>query len=324
MIGIYGLLRFFEQTRQLPEYVRRWDQIGLDGIVEGDHLFAPDDPRQPGAAAREGVDQLTVLTAIAALSGRLRIGTTVSNVGFQHPLLLIRKFAQLAVMYGGDRVYAGFGAGWSRSEFDAIGLTMPPHAQRMARLEESVRLARTLFDEGYADIAGEYVTVRALPLTPMPQIPPRILVAGGSPRLIGIAARYADHIDLNVPSHRTARTEPQKRLITSVDDLADSVRALRDATEAAGRARGAVETSVIVDGITFCRASEVDARSRQVCERAGLPGASLRDCPYQLVGEPAQMAGKIRVLQQRLQLSWLAVPFYDAERFCAEVVPLLG
>ena len=93
-------------------------------------------------------DCLTVLTTVASHSTRLGVATLVANVDLGHPLPLLRRFANLAVIHGGTRVYAGLGAGWSRSEFEALGMPMPPHRERLERLAETTRLARTLFDNG--------------------------------------------------------------------------------------------------------------------------------------------------------------------------------
>ena len=101
-----------------------------------------DDP-----TARMAADCLTVLTTIAAHSSRLGVASLVANIGLQHPLPLLRRFASLALIHGGERVYAGLGAGWSKREFEALGLTMPPHRERLARLAETAELARTLFEQ---------------------------------------------------------------------------------------------------------------------------------------------------------------------------------
>ena len=323
MIGLFANLRFFRDVQTIPDVVRRWDELGLDGVVLGDHLFPPTaDPRTP--RPHRGMDQLTMLTVIATLSPRLQVGAVAANVGFQHPLFLVRKFAQLAELYGGERVYAGFGAGWAEREFEAIGLALPSHPERIARLEESLRLARSLYDDGYVDIDGAYVQADALPLAPMPEVPPRILVGGGSKSLIGLAGRYADHLDLNAPSHRRSPVEPQRKLMTTIADLEGSVGRLEAAAAAAGRPPGAVSVSVVVTDVCFCSAAEVETETARICAGVGLEPRSLADSPFALIGEPGQMAAKIEELRERLGLSWIGIPFQDVERFCADVAPLLA
>lgn len=323
VIDVFVDLRFFPDPRRIRETVARWDELGVAGISLGDHLFPPT-ARYRSPESSRGMDQLTMLTVIATLSERLRVGAVAANVGFQHPLLLIRKFAQLAVLYGGDRVYAGFGAGWARREFEAMGLAMPPHAERLDRLEEALALARRLFDDGFADAGGELAAVRELPLAPRPETPPRLLVGGGSERLLRLAGRYCDHIDLNAPSHRRSRIEPHRKLMTTVDDLEASIAKLRDEEARAGRATGAVTASVVVTEIAFCRESEIDAETERICAAVELPTRSLLESPFALLGEPERMATAIRERQERLGLSWIAIPFWDVERFFADVAPLLA
>lgn len=322
MIDVYVNLRFFPEPQRIHQAVARWDELGVAGVVLGDHLFPPTAPYRSPHANR-GMEQLTMLTVIATLSERLRIGTVAANVGFQHPLLLIRKFAQLAVLFGGDRVYAGFGAGWAQREFEAIGLAMPPHGERLDRLEESLALARHLYRDGFADAGGENVAAHDLPLAPRPETPPRLLVAGGSERLIQLAGRYGDHIDLNAPSHRWSRVEPHRKLTTTVADLEDSIATLRDEEARAGRAPGSVTASVVITDIAFCRESEIDAETERICASVELPTRSLLESPFTVLGEPQRIAETIRERQDRLGLDWIGIPFSDVERFTADVAPLL-
>src|SRR5438105_2682416 len=142
------------------ERVRQLDDFGVTGVLSSDHLFVANDV--PRAQARRPQEPLTLLATIATLSERLHVGTIVSNVGLLHPALVLRQFAQLAVLFGGQRVFAGLGAGWNREEFDALGLRMPNHAARLDRLEEAARLARDLFDHGIASLEGSQVVAREL------------------------------------------------------------------------------------------------------------------------------------------------------------------
>jgi len=296
--------------------VRRLESLGVSGVVQGDHLFVPgppvDDP-----VARMAADCLTVLTTIAAHSERLRIATLVANVGFGHPLPLLRRFANLALIHGGDRVYAGLGAGWSRPEFEALGLAMPPHRERLERLAETARLARELFDRGWASQVGEHVSAVDLPLAPAPPEPPRLLLGGGSPSLLELAGRYADHVDLAPPPHRRADSELQRPLLTTVDDLVESSRAAR-------RGGRALTTSVLVSAVAFCDAGSIRAEEEAICARVGLPWRPLDDCPYVLIGEPVRIAEQVREREERIGLDWLIVPESAVEQFSGDVLAILG
>jgi alkanesulfonate monooxygenase SsuD/methylene tetrahydromethanopterin reductase-like flavin-dependent oxidoreductase (luciferase family) len=295
--------------------VQRLESLGVTGVVQGDHLFLPG-PAADDPTARMAADCLTVLTTVAAHSTRLGVATLVANVGFHHPLPLLRRFASLAVLHGGDRVYAGLGAGWSRREFEALGMAMPPHRERLARLTETAELARTLFDDGWIPQGGPHVPAVDLPLAPAPAVPPRLLLGGGSPRLLELAGRVADHVDLAPPTHRKAENEFQRPLLTTIDDLAVSARTAR----AGGRS---LTTSLLLAGLVFCDGGNTRAEEEALCARVGLPWRALDDCPYVLVGEPARIAEQVRERRERIGLDWLIVPQAQIERFAGEVLPLL-
>jgi alkanesulfonate monooxygenase SsuD/methylene tetrahydromethanopterin reductase-like flavin-dependent oxidoreductase (luciferase family) len=301
---------------------RRLESLGVSGVVQGDHPFVPTTPATSPVAAM-AADCLTVLTTVAAHSDRLGVATLVANVGLQHPLFLLRRFANLAVIHGGERVYAGLGAGWSPHGFAAIGLELPPHGERLDRLEEAVRLARELFDHGYADLHGEHVVASKLPLAPRPEVPPRLLLGGGSRRLVELAGRYADHLDLAPPPYRKAANEFQRKLLTTVADLEGTARETREAATRAGRSPEALTFSVLVTNVVFCRPSEIAAEEAAICSALDLPPRPLGQCPFVLVGEPERMAEAIRERQEQIGLSWLVLPQDSAERFCTEVAPLL-
>src|SRR4051794_21682843 len=80
---------------------QRLESLGVTGVAQGDHPFIPTAPYASPIAAM-AAECLTVLTTVAAHSDRLRIATLVANVGIQHPLFLLRRFANLAVIHGGE------------------------------------------------------------------------------------------------------------------------------------------------------------------------------------------------------------------------------
>lgn len=294
----------------------RLESLRVSGVVQGDHLFLPGPPPDD-PLARMAADALTVLTTVAAHSRRLAVATLVANVGFHHPLPLLRKFAHLALLHGGKRVYAGLGAGWSRREFEALGKGMPPHRERLARLAETAQLARTLFDNGWASVDGAQVTAVDLPLAPAPPTPPRLLLGGGSPRLLELAGRYADHLDLAPPPHRRGDNEFQRPFLTTIDDLAESARLAR-----AGERP--LTTSLLTTAVVFCDADSARNEEEALCAHVGLPWRALGDCPYVLIGEPAQMAEQVRERQERIGLDWIIVAENAIDRFSSDVMPLLS
>jgi alkanesulfonate monooxygenase SsuD/methylene tetrahydromethanopterin reductase-like flavin-dependent oxidoreductase (luciferase family) len=313
---------------ELRERVPRLESWGLTGVMVGDHLFVQA-PGQTRETARRPLEPMTVLATVATLSERLHVGTMVSNLSFLHPALVVRQFAGLAALFGGERVLAGLGAGWNRQEFEAIGLDMPTFSARLDRLEESANLARQLFDHGIATLEGTSVVARELPIAPVPRVSPRILLGGGSDRLLDIAGRYADVLDLNGSSRRgkvagtdLLAADARRRLTTTSADLELSLKRVRCAAEGAGRPHDAVTMSVLVGWLEFSTASQVATIAERICRESGLPPQSLEDCPYALLGEPAQMIDKLHERRERFGLDMVIIAgSIDPQRFCEDVLP---
>jgi alkanesulfonate monooxygenase SsuD/methylene tetrahydromethanopterin reductase-like flavin-dependent oxidoreductase (luciferase family) len=313
---------------ELREKVARLENLGVDGYLHGDHLFMRGDDGEVDVTA--AADPFSTLAAVGALSERLILGTLVANVGLCHPALVLRHFAQLAALFGGDRVLAGIGAGWNAMEFEALGDPMPSIAHRMDQLAGAAELARAWFDTGSATMRTPTFGACELPIAPPLDMPPRLMVGGGSRRLMEIAGRYADHVDLHPLSRR--RPDPsgtggelRRFLETTMSDVQRCVEALEAAEQAAGRASGTVGRSMWMGPIAFSDGADGRAAEQQLCRSAGLEAHELRQCPYVLLGEPSEMANLLADRRERLGLDAVVVGAGpELDRFMTEVVPRLA
>jgi len=143
-------------ARELAEAARRAEAAGFSTLVLPDHLLGQHAP-------------VPLLTAAAAATERLRVGTFVLNVDLRHPAVLAQELASLDVLSGG-RLEIGIGAGWNRPEYDAIGVPFEPVPVRVARLAEAVpQVAELDVNPLMAVSAGAFavdVKVRILPAEP--------------------------------------------------------------------------------------------------------------------------------------------------------------
>jgi alkanesulfonate monooxygenase SsuD/methylene tetrahydromethanopterin reductase-like flavin-dependent oxidoreductase (luciferase family) len=213
----------------------------------------------------------------------------------------------------------------------------------MDRLEEVLQLARELFDGGAVTFEGRHVVARDLPLSPAPTHPPRLLVGGGSDRVLRMAGRYVDVLDLHGdPRHgrvvgatmAQARSgDVRRRAMTTVEDLAERIELVRAAAAHAGRPRDAVRVSTQIWYTAYGSAGDVRAAEEELCAHwAGIPPRRLDRSPYLLLGTPAQMAEALLERQQRYGLDRISLTEEsgirsappDPLRFCREVLPLIG
>jgi len=142
---------------ELRDKAKRLEDIGFDVLHLPDHLGAP--------------APFPVLTAIAAATSTVRLGTYVLNAGFYKPALLARDAGEVDKLSDG-RLDLGLGAGYVREEFEAAELPYPTARQRVDYLDHTVNYLKKH----------------------LPNVP--ILIAGNGNRLLTIAAQHADIIGL--------------------------------------------------------------------------------------------------------------------------------
>jgi F420-dependent oxidoreductase-like protein len=180
----------------LPQIKRSWeesraaaqefDRLGFDSVWVCDHLYGVPLPTLPILEA------WTLLSAVAAATSRVKLGTLVTPPFFRNPAVLAKQIATLDAISGG-RVSPGFGAGWFEPEFRGTGSPFPSLPERLTALDESLTIMKRLWTEERVSFQGRHFRVEDAICEPKPARRPAILVGGGGEkRLMGIAARHAD------------------------------------------------------------------------------------------------------------------------------------
>lgn len=213
-----------KSLQQLCDEFQMAEDLGFDHAWLPDHVKNPDGP--PTDAMHE---TWTVLTVIAERTSRIRLGTLVSSNTFRHPALLLKQAVTVDHVSDG-RLVLGIGTGWFEEEHRRFGIDFPPAAERVDRLEEAVRIIRLLLDEGHGSFEGRYYRLDDACLAPRPVQQPRIplLIAAHRPRMLAIAARYADQWD-------TFAEMPGASTEGVGEDVADQLARLDEACRAVGR-----------------------------------------------------------------------------------------
>lgn len=137
------------------------------------------------------LEQWTTLAAAAAVTGRIGIGSWVSNVMNRHPAMLARMAGTVQAVSGG-RLTLGIGIGGFPREHRAYGIDFPDAAERAARLEEAIGVIRALWTGGPVTVPGRFYPLDRAIAFPRPEPAPRILVGAGTPAGVRLAARAGD------------------------------------------------------------------------------------------------------------------------------------
>ena len=152
----------------------------------------------------------TTLSALAAVTERIRLAPIVLANLYRPPALLAKMSATLDAISGG-RLELGIGAGGGRGDHAASGIPFPSTSQRVDMLEEAVELIKRLWVEDKVDFPGRYYHLKQASVKPAPvqkPHPPVIIGGHGETYLLRAVAKYADIC--NIGSGLTLEEHRQK------------------------------------------------------------------------------------------------------------------
>ncbi|MFV8316908.1 LLM class F420-dependent oxidoreductase [Mycobacterium sp. 23] len=214
------------------------DDHGFATLWAGEHVVMVDDStsRYPYSdsgviavpAEADWLDPMIALSFAAAASSRIRLATGVLLLPEHNPVIVAKQAASLDRLSGG-RLTLGIGVGWSREEFEALGV---PFEGRAARTAEYIAAIRTLWREDVASFSGQFVAFGSIRVNPKPVagkgIP--IVVGGNSDAALRRVAAWGDGwYGFN---------------LDGVDAVRDRIGRLEKLLEEAGRDRAGVRVAV--------------------------------------------------------------------------------
>jgi F420-dependent oxidoreductase-like protein len=158
----------------------------MDHLIQIGGVGAPDEPFMEG---------WTVLSALAAVTSRIRLATLASSVAYRNPAHLAKIAAGVDQISRG-RLTLGIGAGWHEPEYKQYGWEFPSRpAIRIRQMEEAVRLILAMWTQKRTTFHGRYFNVEDAILEPKPVQKPRppVMIAGGGEQLtLRAVARLGD------------------------------------------------------------------------------------------------------------------------------------
>ena len=174
----------------LREVATAAEAAGFDAVYVMDHFRQIP---QVGRPFDDMLESFTTLAYLAACTERVRLGALVAAVTHRSVPLLAKTVATLDVVSGG-RAVCGLGLGWFAAEQAALGITLPPVAERYALLEDALRLLPVMWAPGSKPFAGRVLDVPEALCYPRPlqEHVPLLVGGAGERRTLRLAAELAD------------------------------------------------------------------------------------------------------------------------------------
>lgn len=207
--------------RAFIDVARVCDDAGVDRIVVNDHVIMGDRTdryiwgRFPTKPDGPWLEPLTVLSAMAMVTDRVRLATGVLIAPLRPAPLLAKTIGTLDTISGG-RVDLGVGTGWQPEEYDAMGLSFDDRAQR---LDDTVAACRALWSSMPASYASTNATFTETYCAPQP-VQSRLPIWFAGALTKRNLARIVDHGDGWIPI-----------MGASIEDISDGARRIRESTD---------------------------------------------------------------------------------------------
>ena len=189
----------FQPAGHILDVARTAEECGFDGLALPDHVGYPVtlESQYPGTESGEvpwsvdetpWTDPWVALSAVAAVTDRLRLMTHIYVLPLRDPVLVAKTVGSAAAMFPG-RMELGIGVGWNAEEFALVGADF---GNRGARTDESIDVLRALWGPQPASYAGSHYSFSDVAMFPAPSSPVPILVGGSSPAAMERAVRTGD------------------------------------------------------------------------------------------------------------------------------------
>lgn len=261
--------------------VREAEEAGFDAAFVMDHFYqlpglgTPDQPM---------LEAYSALSALAMATSRIQLSALVTGNTYRNPTLLAKAVSTLDVVSGG-RAVLGIGAGWFELEHRQLGFEFGTFTERFERLDEALQIIVPMLRGERPSIDGKWY--RTETATNEPRLRddlPVMLGGGGEKKTFGLAARYAQHLNM----------------ICDPADLPRKLDALEQRCAEAGRDRAEIETSFLA--FVMMDADGDKARAHQKTYLRGI-GVDLDALPDEeraaitarhFVGDPDEVAADLQ------------------------------
>jgi probable F420-dependent oxidoreductase len=271
--------------KEWTDIVRQAEDLGYVSFHMDDHFGA----------------QLAIIPALMAAAEAttsILVGPHVAAVDFRNPVLFAKECATIDLLSDG-RFTLGIGAGWSAKDYDIAGIHQDDAVTRIERVAEAVQIMKGLWADGPFSYSGKHYRVAEVDGMPKPVSRIPIMIGGGGPKILAVAAQEADIVGIN-PKIVARSINPESMATTAAeafDEKLDAVRA------AAGPRFDEIELQVqIFKTVVTDQPRDV---AEQLAPAFGLPPDVLLTAPFFQIGTIEQITENIQAMRERWGISYI-------------------
>ncbi|MFT7246010.1 MAG: putative F420-dependent oxidoreductase [Candidatus Azotimanducaceae bacterium] len=184
----FGISVFTTATGAPPQILaKKAEDLGFESFFVSEHSHIPLSTQFPMGGDvplvyKSMYDPFIALTAAAAVTSKIRLGTAICILPQHDPLNCAKATASLDQISNG-RLELGIGAGWNAAEMEQHGA---PFSERFSRTKETIEAIQALWQDDVAEYHGKHINIEPSWMYPKPQQQPHppVLLAGAGPSIL--------------------------------------------------------------------------------------------------------------------------------------------
>lgn len=271
--------------------VHQIEELGYSTICWPDHFRTQWEP-------------VAALAAIAAVTTRLRVASLVYCVDYRHPVVLAKAAATIHLLSRGRHEF-GIGAGWMESDYIQAGIRFEPPRFRIERLNEALEIIRGIWNQDQTSFSGKHYNVTGVPrAVKFSEQPPLILVGGGGPKVLEVAAHHADIIGIT-PTFCGGKFGSHNIYDFSLKRIREKVKLAKESADAAGRDPEEIEFSSNVFGLNLT--DDPRPIREKIAKRWNVGVEDIAACGLFLIGSANEIRGKLERQRMETGISYIAI-----------------
>lgn len=300
------------------DQVRTAESLGYSAFHLADHYLGPGPALAAAFHPPQDIAAIPAMAMAAEATSRIKIGCRLLCVGYRPAAVLVKEAMTLDFLSGG-RLELGLGAGWIESEYHAMGVRYDAPGKRIARLEESVALVKQGMTGGVLGVEGEFVRVSGYQSLPTPiQQPVPLMIGGGNPRILKLAAREADIVSINI-SNREGKVGPGSLRSVTHDETMNKIGWVK---EEAGPRFDQIELEI---GLFFANITNSSALLEEnYALGLGMTPEQVRQFPHALIGSVDHICDELTRRRELYGISYINVPTASMVEFAPIVESMTG
>ena len=186
-----------DSPKEWTNRAKKAEGSGYSAFHLADHYIGPGSALEEAAHPVQNLAAVPAIMSAADSTNTIKVGCRVFCTSYR-PAAVLAKEAMTIDFLSEGRLELGLGAGWVKSEYEAMGITYDSPGKRIDRLEETLGIIKAHMKAEQLDFEGKQATAKnyqGLPAAFNNHVP--IMIGGGAPRILGLAGKEADIVSVN-------------------------------------------------------------------------------------------------------------------------------